>query len=83
MIYLSMAFGVAFFGTSSLPFRDLIFYKRHGWDFTKDGGLRGFGTGAEGGEPIREFSPRTRVTLALPVMLIAFLILTIVLFISS
>jgi hypothetical protein len=83
MIFVSMAFGVAFLVLLRLWFRELIFYRRHSWDFTKDSGLKGFGSGAEGSEPIHEFSSKTRVTLALPVMLIACLVLALVLFANS
>ena len=48
---------------------ELRFYSKHGWDFTKDSGLRGIGPGDESTPPGIEFSPKVRVLFALPMMM--------------
>lgn len=82
-----MVFSLIFFGIFLWLFyawwKELKFYKKNNWDFSIDSGLKGIGPGAEGGDPMRDFSPKTRVLFALPIMLVGFLVSSIVFLIAS
>jgi hypothetical protein len=75
----SFVFGTVFLGLFVVWVKELRFYGRNGWNFNEDSGLRGFGTGAEGNDPIREYSPRTRVLIAMPMMMAVCMCLTVAL----
>jgi hypothetical protein len=49
--------------------KDLMFYAKHKWDFSKDNGVRGVGPSADSFPALYEFSPKTRVTFYYPVLL--------------
>jgi hypothetical protein len=49
--------------------KDLKFYSRHDWDFSKDNGVRGVGPSADSFPAPYEYSPKTRVTVLYPALL--------------
>jgi hypothetical protein len=52
--------------------RDILFYRRNFWDFTKDSGINNFEYGFEAGG--RKVSNRTRVLVIFPIAILWFLI---------
>jgi hypothetical protein len=50
--------------------KDLLFYSKHDWDFSKDNGVRGVGPSADSFPAPYEYSPKTRVTVLYPALLI-------------
>lgn len=81
LLIFSALSGLAFLLVLRIWIREILFYRRNGWDFTKDSGFRGsIGPSADGGLPVtKEVSPRVRVLVALPFMLIILLFFSIIL----
>lgn len=59
--------------------KDFVFYRRNGWDFSQQGGATDVGPSPDGGKALYPYDPRTRIFLIHPLSLVGLIIVLIVL----